>query len=234
MPLLAGADGCKNGWVVALMHTESQEVSCTRASSIENIFETFRELEVLAIDVPIGLPDTGPRACDIEARAMLGRPRGSSVFPAPIRPMLATRSHSQACAVGRDTDGRGLTVQCWHILPKIREVDSYLRTHPSARARVREIHPEVSFSVLAGRPMIHPKRKLAGRLERLALLKSVFGEVVQEALTVSRNMGANSDDVLDAFVALWSAKRIYDRASITLPAGRQERDSAGLAMEIVA
>lgn len=234
MPIIAGADGCKNGWIVATLDTVLQTTSYQRVSAIEEIFGNFSGLEVLAIDIPIGLPDRGPRACDIAARARLGRPRGSSVFPAPIRPTLSANSHCHASMIGRDMDGRGMTVQCWHILKKIAEVDTFLNTQVSARTRVREVHPEVSFSVLAGHPLLHPKRKSAGRQERLALLAPVFGPVLAEAVAASRSMGANADDVLDAFVALWSAKRIYAGEAISLPDEDRQFDSTGLPMEIVA
>jgi predicted RNase H-like nuclease len=36
-------------------------------------------LAAVAVDIPIGLPATGPRSCDVEARQRLG-PRRSSVF----------------------------------------------------------------------------------------------------------------------------------------------------------
>ncbi|MBS3822094.1 MAG: DUF429 domain-containing protein, partial [Phycisphaerae bacterium] len=74
--------------------------------------------EIVAIDVPIGLTDAGKRECDVAARRCLGRPRGNSVFPAPIRPMLEAQSHAEACRIGRAVDGRGLTVQAWSILAK--------------------------------------------------------------------------------------------------------------------
>lgn len=234
MPILAGADGCKDGWIVATLDMISHIIAYQRVSEIAEIFDRFSGLEVLAIDIPIGLPDKGPRACDIAARASLGRPRGSSVFPAPIRPMLSASSHPHASTIGRELDGRGLTVQCWHILKKIAEVDHFLTTQAPARTRVREVHPELSFSLLAGRPMLHPKRNRAGRQERLALLESSFGPAVSQAVADSRSMGANADDVLDAFVALWTAKRIYAGEAISFPDGERQNDSAGLPMEIVA
>jgi predicted RNase H-like nuclease len=234
MPVLCGADGCKDGWVVATQDIGSGKTSTRRADSIQQICNTDEALVLLAIDVPIGLPDAGPRGCDIEARARLGRPRGSSVFPAPIRPMLSARSHAHACRIGRQCDGRGLTVQCWHILPKIREVDAYLREHPSDRTRIREVHPEVSFMLLAGRPMTYPKRQLAGRRERIALLEPVFGDAVLRAIENRKTIGAAPDDILDAFAALWSAKGVFDNAAVTFPARGPELDAEGIPMEIVA
>ena len=211
----------------------SGETSVRGACCIQELFNANKDLLLLAIDVPIGLPNAGPRTCDIEARAMLGRPRGSSVFAAPIRPMLSATSHAHACSIGRQCDGRGLTIQCWHILPKIREVDAYVREHPSDRVRIREIHPEVSFMLLAGRPMTYPKRTLIGRRERIAVLRPVFGGVVSRAIKNRRGMDARPDDILDAFAALWSAKRVFANASIAFPAGGPQTDSEGITMEIV-
>jgi predicted RNase H-like nuclease len=45
--------------------------------------------EVIAVDIPIGLTEVGARACDEHARSELGQPRGSSVFPAPLRAVFA-------------------------------------------------------------------------------------------------------------------------------------------------
>lgn len=233
MTILAGADGCKDGWIVAIDHPESGETSCQVVSSIGHVLEKHPYLTVLAIDVPIGLPDHGPRTCDIKARAMLGRPRGSGVFPAPIRSMIDAATYSQACLIGRHVDGRALTIQCWNILPKIREVDTYLRNQPVGNNCIREVHPEVSFLVLAGRPMKFPKRTRAGRNERIALLEPIFGEAVPKALRSCRQMGAQPDDALDAFVALWSARRIHCQSAMVLPID-EEIDSEGLKMEILA
>src|SRR5258708_162894 len=52
-----------------------------------HIFLTFSDLTaaldavVIAIDIPIGLTDHGPRRCDLDARRHLGPKRGTSVFP---------------------------------------------------------------------------------------------------------------------------------------------------------
>jgi hypothetical protein len=53
----------------------------------------------IVIDIPIGLVDSaerGGRECDRLVRGELGRPRGSSVFPTPVRGVLAAQSHQQA------------------------------------------------------------------------------------------------------------------------------------------
>lgn len=177
MATIAGADGCKTGWVVVSQDMHSNAVELQVVSSIREWILRRDPPEVLAIDVPIGLPDSGPRACDLVARKLLGRPRGSSVFPAPIRPVLEADSHAVACSIGRKSDGRGISVQCWSIVPKIREIDQLLRSQPEWRRFIREVHPEVSFMELNnGKPMQYSKARATGRHEREMLLEALFGD----------------------------------------------------------
>ena len=57
-----------------------------------------------------------------------------------------------------------MSVQAWAIVPKIVEVDGFLRADPARAAVVREVHPEGSFFFLnGGRPMSWPKRKAEGQ-----------------------------------------------------------------------
>ena len=56
--------------------------------SAGELFAQIPAPAVFSIDIPIGLTDSGPRQCDIQARRLLGARRGTSVFPAPIRPAL--------------------------------------------------------------------------------------------------------------------------------------------------
>jgi predicted RNase H-like nuclease len=158
---------------------------------------------MVAVDIPIGLPsgaprDTARRRVDGEARAFLGPRRASSVFSAPCRPTLAARSYREACdlEVAARGGGKGLSVEAYNIIPKIRDVDAVIR--PSHQAPVgsggagpgvlvREVHPEVVFAVLAGagkrgHGLVHAKRGCAacrrdglactGEADRLALLRA--------------------------------------------------------------
>jgi predicted RNase H-like nuclease len=83
-----------------------------------------RRRSVLAavLDIPIGLPLRGSRACDLEARRLLGWPRLTSVFPAPLRPMLTATSYQEAQHIRREIDGKGCSRQAYGIQSKVREV----------------------------------------------------------------------------------------------------------------
>lgn len=228
---VAGVDGCRGGWIAAI-----DDGAGPRAELHPDAAALFAALPgdaVVAIDIPIGLPARAPRACDAAARARLG-PRRASVFPAPPRAALGATTHAEANAAARAATGRGLSVQAFHLLPKIREVDAALRADETLRARVVEVHPELSFAVWAGAPMAHPKARAEGRAARRALVAARFGADALDAARARYPRSAvGEDDLLDAFAALWSARRIAAGEHERLPAGREApTDAAGLPMRI--
>ena len=205
-----------------------------RVLSTAQLFAEAPEFAVLAIDVPIGLPDDGPRAVDIVARRLLGAPRASSVFPAPVRAALNGVSYSDASALSFAACGKRLSRQAYAIIPKIREVDSAMRAAGDAASRVREVHPEVCFYYLNNlSPMRYSKRKALGLSERLARLEGHFRPIFAELRASVDRRAASSNDIADALVALWSAERIR-AGSCTVLRGEPLHDSRGLRMEMVA
>src|SRR5690606_24689312 len=84
-----GVDACGAGWIgispgdtgVAAYVAADLEALVARADSDGRV-------SVVAVDIPIGLPDRGRRRADILARARLG-PRRSSLFITPVRDALA-------------------------------------------------------------------------------------------------------------------------------------------------
>jgi len=234
MHMICGADGCRAGWVVISKDLDSGSISWRLCSTMHELAYDQPIPEIIALDIPIGLPKTGPRACDLEARRLLGPGRASSVFPAPIRSVLRATGYHDACDIRFKAEGKKLSLQAWAIVPKIQEVDALLCQDSELRARVREVHPEVSFYFLAGkRPLQHGKKSRIGREERRKLLEPVFGQWLQAALTERGRLASTEDDVLDAFVALWTAERIASGVSQTIPSA-PPRDTFGLLMEIVA
>jgi predicted RNase H-like nuclease len=83
MRLIGGADGCKGGWLLVTKDLKSGCISYKPCRSTRDLFFSASSLEVLALDIPIGLKDKGPRKCDLQARRLLIAGRVSSVFPAP-------------------------------------------------------------------------------------------------------------------------------------------------------
>jgi predicted RNase H-like nuclease len=229
--VVCGVDGCPGGWVAVWLDLGSGRVRCEVRRTLVALAAASPSPSVIAIDIPIGLPQRGERACDLEARRLLG-PRRASVFPAPIRPVLAASSWEEAGALRRRVEGKGLSLQAWAIVPKVREVDEALLADPALRRLVREVHPELSFACMnRERPMAFAKKQPDGRRERLAALRVHFGGAVDEALAV-KPLGCAAGDLLDAFAAVWTAARIAHGQARSIPA-EERHDEHGLRMEMV-
>ena len=231
--LTLGIDGCRAGWLYVARNIENGECNAGILPRIDGLLALDPAPVAVAIDIPIGLTDSGPRLCDLEARKVLGRPRSSSVFPAPVRRILGAATYAEACAVGRAVDGRAINRETWNIIPKIREVDKFLRAHPEYRGMTHETHPELCFWRWNGsKGMSHAKKTPMGRAEREELVVSVFGAGVEAAREGLPRGGWAGDDLLDAFATLWTAIRILAGTHVTLPTPPPV-DRRGLRMEIV-
>ncbi|MFN0025915.1 MAG: DUF429 domain-containing protein [Acidimicrobiales bacterium] len=185
----------------------------------------------IGIDMPIGLPTDGRRPADDAARTLLGR-RRSTLFPTPARPVLAARDFSEALIASRAATGKGISIQAWNLVPKIREVDAWV--NPGHRDRVFEVHPELAFARLAGGVVLpEPKRTPAGSARRLALLDQRLG-LGPAGLAELRHRrpgpGMGLDDVLDALAVACSCERLMTGVGTVLGGG--ERDERDLPMRI--
>jgi predicted RNase H-like nuclease len=231
-PLVAGADGCRAGWVVVLADGASAEV--TVAADFAAVARLTAAATVVGVDMPIGLLEhavPGGRACDGLARRLLGR-RGCCVFTPPVRAALRARAYADALAANRASSAArlGISIECFGLFAKLREVDAALAGRPRLARRVREVHPELAFRAMAQAPAgLPPKRSPDGRAWRLALLERRFAGVRELARWPPR--GAAADDVIDAHAVCWSAARIARERAVCLPA-RPARDAHGLPMAI--
>ena len=186
----------------------------------------------------------GPRKCDKQARWLLNRDsgkrvlpaserRGGSVFPAPVRDVLAATDYEDACCRSKRITGKRISKQTWAIAHKIREMDEIMQNSGKARGMVSEVHPELCFLGLNGfRPMAHAKRRQTGREERLAVLRECWPGAEDAARAIRARFPKKivaDDDILDAMVAALTARA---RKLRHLPAD-PERDSTGLPMQMV-
>jgi predicted RNase H-like nuclease len=221
---VVGVDGCAGGWVCLALDIGTRQVSAHLLPDFRAVLEAF-PAALIGVDIPIGLTDNGSRQCDVDARRLLGK-RGSSVFPAPVRGMLAATSHQEACQLGRQIDGRAISCQCYGILPKIREVDCAMS--PKLQERVFEVHPEVSFRALNQcLPMLYAKKCVDGRRYRLDLLRPTIPDIAD----IRVDGRAAKDDVLDAAAVMWTAERICRDKAVGVTTV-EEVDSKGLRMQI--
>lgn len=156
MSYVLGVDGCRGGWIAARLDDTSVGLSLAVFPSMTALLAAHEGAECIAIDIPIGLTD-GPRLCDVRAREFIGA-RRSSVFPAPCRAALGVRTYEEAATASLQATGKSLSRQAFAIIPKIREVDDAMS--PKLQERVREVHPEVCFRALRGRPLEYAKKGL--------------------------------------------------------------------------
>lgn len=209
-----GVDGCPGGWVGARVNGDAVEwLLLPDAAAVLAV-----PAAAVGIDIPIGLPEVGPRPCDVAARSRLGA-RRSSVFPAPVRAVLAAASYEEARMRSVAASGRSLSAQAWQLVPRIADVDAAGVDH----RRVVEVHPELVFVTLAG--ALPAKRTPAGAAAREAALRSWL-----PGGWPPHPRPARLDDALDALACAWTAQRWQAGVAEVLGG---ELDPTGTPMRIV-
>lgn len=238
-----GVDGARAGWVAACLSSSPSLQPSTWETTVR-LFQDFEAVATyraqhgtatLAIDIPIGPSDhVESRGCDVAARKLLPG-RASCVFNPPSRDLLATGGDyaavQQLVAKRREADptARGLTRQSVALIPKIAEVDTWVRQHPASEDWLFECHPELTFARLRnGRPA-PPKRSPAGAIERLRLLRHPFPDL-EDAVGALASPAADLTDSLDAYAALTVALRCRRNEHEEL--GDGQRDSEDVPMRI--
>lgn len=222
--IAVGLDGLSKGWVAVRIDGGKRELLFLNSIS-ELSAMTF---DRAAIDMPIGLPERGLRACDLEARLLLGR-HAPRVFTGARRGLWDHSSHAEANRVLKSRGEAGVSIQLWNLGPKILDVDAFMT--PRLQARVREAHPELVFRRLNfGRPL-ESKKTGKGIEERMNLLRRErFADIRHWIEVVRLGKGAKPDDILDA-CAVAIAARDFGRSNV-LPRHGTPKDANGLKMQI--
>lgn len=238
--VLVGIDGCRSGWIAAWVPFAPQlDLAMARVAvfdGFEALVSAFPTDAVLAVDMPIGLPDfTGPggRGPERAIRPLLGE-RQSSVFSIPSRASVHAQDYREACRIALATSDppRKVSKQAFHIFPRIREIDAILRNCPDLA--IHEVHPELAFRALNGEsPMRLPKKIRSrgnpeGLEERMAVLAAIGFD---RGFLASPPRGAGRDDLLDACACLAVALRIARGEARPWPAD-YGRDSFGIPIAI--
>jgi predicted RNase H-like nuclease len=204
-----GVDWAGNGWVAAVR--ANGEWTVEFYPTVLNLWHAHREAESILVDVPIGLRESGKRACDLAAKAALGS-KHASVFLTPTREAVFAPNIETAKTRQQPADF-GVQNQVWAIVPRIRELDVFLREFDAEIRddQILEAHPELCFAGLNdGDPIEASKGTDAGRDARLAVLETVDPALVAayeesvETLTTPTYApviaGSKTDDILDALV----------------------------------
>jgi predicted RNase H-like nuclease len=221
-----------------------------RIGALAELFARDPVPDVVAIDMPIGLTKrigVNGRAPERVVRPLLGG-RQSSVFSVPSRSAVYAgvdaavpdaERYRHCCASARATSegAKAVAKQCFHIFPKIVEVDTLLRARADLMTRVHECHPEVAFWAMNGRtPLTEPKKVSSQpyppgpELRRGLLCRQGIPDSVTDFMT-AKSLKVGHDDLLDACATAWTALRIARGAAMCFP-DPPERDAHGLPIAI--
>jgi len=228
--LLAGVIPISRGWLVASAKLQGIQIYPNEPevmASLVDVLDYRPSFRAIALDAPIGLleePRDGGRACDREARMILGWPRSGAILTPPTRPSLTASNYEEAARMCN-----GLSPVVWGRMKHIAEVDVELA--PYRQRTIFEIHPEMSFYQLnEDKPMRYAKRTVEGMRERRELLQSKIPGI--ERLIDPELERVRPWQLLDAASCLWTARRVVARAMTRLPED-PEWDEQGLRMEIM-
>lgn len=220
---LAGVEPCPAGWFVVSGKLQGVSLFPEPPQVMSNLTEVLDHrpaYEIIALHAPIGLPGNrtpGGRACDRQARKLLGTRRGTAISAPPSRSDVY------------DASGEGLSAVVRAQLTRIREVQRDVASYH--QRTVFEVHPELGFFQLNDdKPLRFAKRTGLGIDERLALLQARMPGL--ERVIDNVPAGVRLATVLDACVDLWTARRIAARAVARLPEV-PEWNEDGLRMELV-
>ncbi|TYC53651.1 DUF429 domain-containing protein [Rhodobacterales bacterium] len=235
---IAGVDGCKAGWIAVIRNlADPEDLRLRLVPTFRELLEPEPYLSVIAVDMPIGLPDfisPGGRGPEKAARKHLGM-RQSSVFAVPSRGAVHEEEYRAACETALKTSEppKKVSKQCFYLFQKIREIDALMT--PELEARIFEVHPELAFWRLNGeREMSLPKKVKSranpeGLDQRRDLL--VSHGLPPDFLDRKPPRNCGRDDLLDAAANSLIAERIHQGAAEPFPKNYQ-RDGKGLRMAI--
>jgi predicted RNase H-like nuclease len=238
---VAGVDGCRAGWIAVLMRAnDPHDYRIATSPTLMSIVDAPEQPAVVAVDMPIGLPDRtqgSGRLPEQLIRPLLGG-RQSSVFAIPSRRAVEAEDYGEACAMAAATSNppRKVSRQGFALFPKIREIDALLRARPDLVSRIYEVHPELAFWALNGSQALGQPKKVKGNpygpgmaLRRELLTRS--GLLPEALIHAVPPRGAAQDDLLDALAGLTVALDIARGGGQSFP-DPPGRDAHGLPVAI--
>lgn len=225
-PIYVGVDWMAGKWLAAELL--GKDASVKSFESIEELCKVYNSAASIVIDVPIGLAETGAemeRRPDQAARDYLKIPaRKSSVFPAPLRPVVYAESATEIWETNNRLGGK-LTPPGTGILPCIRQADEFLRMHSDWKERLVESHPECAFQALnGGNGLVFSKHIKEGIAERKEILKNY---IVNLEELLGNFKPKQYEDLLDALCLAVTAQ-VGFKSIVPI-----SRDAEGLPMRIV-
>lgn len=230
----AGIDGCAAGWCAALFN--NYKISVEIFSSFQELIDEFENVELMLIDIPIGLGSRAiPRDIDFAARKMLDPTWSSSIFIPPVREAIAASGYEEAKKINRQVTGKMISIQSWHISRKIIEVDKVLMKNPAAKKKLFESHPEICFKMLNRGKSLTYKKAAPGKKgieERLGVLSKFHPGIYKDysqACKKIKGRNVKDNDVVDAMCLAIAAQRGL-KSGFEMIEGSNKKDAQGIEM----
>lgn len=229
--LAIGVDGCKGGWIAAIIDRE--ELRVEKYQSMEQLVSRYPVFDEFLIDMVIGFPDNEKDfRPDTLARKIVA-PRTSTIFAVPCRNAVYAETEREQILCNQMALGKSLAKQSMAIIPKMRELDNFLNERDVYKNVIKESHPEVCFARLNGSVVMSKKAEKEGMSERVHILKK-YVPILSEAyiLQKTKEYKCNADDIVDAIcLAVTTNLNIQGKAE-TIPS-RPQKDRMGLEMQMI-
>ncbi|MBP3818631.1 MAG: DUF429 domain-containing protein [Butyrivibrio sp.] len=226
-----GVDGCKNGWIVAVINFGRLKIE--KYGSMTQIIESYPTFNQFLIDMAIGLQESAnDLRPDTAARKMI-KPRSSTIFPVPSRQAVYKDNEMDQKNANMSVLKKSLAKQSMAIIPKIRELDIFLDKHPGYKNVICESHPELCFARLNNQVVMSKKKDIEGINERIHILsKYIDVEGLKGIRDYAKTLYCKPDDILDA-ICLAVTASMKDKGQCETVPDKPCMDARGLFMQMV-
>jgi predicted RNase H-like nuclease len=240
MDTIAGVDGCKGGWLVAITERwPNARPELTFCPTFSDVICKTASCNVTVIDIPIGLLDgESERVCDPQAREALADKQipntHSRVFRAPPRSALhvfdpvngwtTQQQWTEFQKAIRTLTHKSPTKQAFDFSAKVKDVDDAM--DPELQKRILEFHPEAAWKRMAERTL-QSKHTASGLLRRFNLLHDHGADWVPSLVNDPVLKRVKLDDLFDALLGLFVADGI-SRYSMSSDRATEVEDGLGL------
>lgn len=206
-----GVVATRSGWVGAHLDASGHGTPAIVArAGLQDLVALAGDVTVVAVDVPVGLPDDGPRDADKQTRSFVGSKGAAEVFTTPVRAAVYAATYGEANTLNREKVGSGVARQAYDRRAHIMEVDEHVRA--DLPYRLVETHPGAAFTELAGGTLESKRRSAEGSAQRRALLAAAGIHAPTTA-----PIGVSTEDMLDACAAAWTAHRVKNGQARSFP-----------------
>ena len=229
--LSIGVDGCKGGWIVASIDHGTLKIE--KKTSMEEIVTDYTGFDSFLIDMVIGLPSSTEQIRpDAYARQII-KERTSTIFPVPCRQAVYAESVAEAYEENVRVLGKKFTPLTVGIMPKMRELDTFLQEHEEYKNVILESHPEVCFARLNGKTVLSKKSEYEGLTERVQILQKYLTQLnVNDLIQMAKQYRCNVDDIVDAICLAVTANLAKQGLCEVIPEEPMV-DDTGLKMQMV-